>query len=213
MATFPFSNLIEGIKKIWTVPTGADADNAAVTKNPVLIGGRFSTTPATRHNGDVATLETDSTGRLLTVVSGRKMKVTPIVATSTTTIAPAGTETITISPTTGYMVTNILVMKIYESVISGATTGSHEISLYLDSAIYGFVITATCAYNKILNLYKSGYGTDITVFPIVVGDYISVIKDVKFSASTPLKIKYTNGTDANSTSRLYYFVVLEEAVV
>jgi len=81
VATFPFSNLIEGIKKIWTVPTGADADNAAVTKNPVLIGGRFSTTPATRHDGDVATLETDSTGILLTKLSGSKMDLRGTAAT------------------------------------------------------------------------------------------------------------------------------------
>jgi len=70
--TTTFSEILTGVKKLWTVSTGADADNAAVTKNPILIGGRYSTTPATRHDGDVTTLETDSTGRLLTVVSGSK---------------------------------------------------------------------------------------------------------------------------------------------
>ena len=62
-------------------PTAADvtavgkaADDAAATGNPVLLAGRFDTTPATRQSGDAVTLQTNATGALRTELTGSNVE-------------------------------------------------------------------------------------------------------------------------------------------
>lgn len=54
---------------------GVAADNAAVSGNPVLSAGRYDTSPATRGDGDVATLQLDSVGRLHVADGGGSLTV------------------------------------------------------------------------------------------------------------------------------------------
>jgi hypothetical protein len=69
MATFPLSDLYNAVAtniKAYFV-NGPAADDAAATGNPVLIAGRFTTAPATRHSGDAVALELTATGQVKTV--------------------------------------------------------------------------------------------------------------------------------------------------
>lgn len=84
--TTTFSEILSGVKKLWTVSTGAAADNAAKSGNPIQIGGIHSTTPATRGDGDAVAWEMTSTGSGLVTLSGRNI-TREIIATAITTTA------------------------------------------------------------------------------------------------------------------------------
>jgi outer membrane receptor protein involved in Fe transport len=60
---------IDGTGSPTVTAVGKAADSAAVSGNPVLTAGLYSVTPATRHDGDVTTLQTTATGALLTSTS------------------------------------------------------------------------------------------------------------------------------------------------
>ena len=56
------------------ITVGKAADNAAANGNPVLFAGKYNTTPATRDEGDVVTLQTDAQGNLLTKLTGSNVE-------------------------------------------------------------------------------------------------------------------------------------------
>ena len=47
MAKFPFKNILEGTKHLWTKSQGPDAEGAAVTANPLTIGYKNASGNAT----------------------------------------------------------------------------------------------------------------------------------------------------------------------
>ena len=47
MAKFPFKNILEGTKHLWTKSQGPDAEGAAVTGNPLTIGYKNASGNAT----------------------------------------------------------------------------------------------------------------------------------------------------------------------
>ena len=47
MAKFPYKNILEGVKHIWTKSQGPDAEGAAVTANPLTIGYKDASGNAT----------------------------------------------------------------------------------------------------------------------------------------------------------------------
>ena len=47
MAKFPYKNILEGVKHIWTKSQGPDAEGAAVTGNPLTIGYKNASGNAT----------------------------------------------------------------------------------------------------------------------------------------------------------------------
>jgi len=75
MATFPFSNILDGTKKLWSVVTGAEADHAAATLNPVKVAGKYTVTDPAYHDGDITTLRTNVKGEQIVQLSGSKMEL------------------------------------------------------------------------------------------------------------------------------------------
>lgn len=67
------SNWITGASASKPIIQGAAVDNAAKAGNPLQIGGIYSTTPATRHDGDAVAWEMTSTGAGLVSLSGRNV--------------------------------------------------------------------------------------------------------------------------------------------
>lgn len=97
MANFPLSNLLDGTKKIWSVMTGAAADDAAASGNPMLVAGKYSATPATRHDGDVVTQQMTADGAALVQLSGSNIEQAKgeNIATKSALVAgesPTGTQ-------------------------------------------------------------------------------------------------------------------------
>jgi len=64
------SDWVTGATTSKPVIQGAVADSAAKAGNPLQIGGIYSTTPATRHDGDAVAWEMTSTGSGLVSLSG-----------------------------------------------------------------------------------------------------------------------------------------------
>jgi len=64
------SDWVTGATTSKPIIQGAVADSAAKAGNPLQIGGIYSTTPATRHDGDVVAWEMTSTGSGLVQLSG-----------------------------------------------------------------------------------------------------------------------------------------------
>lgn len=54
---------------------GAIPDGGTASENPVLIAGLYSETPATREDGEVATLQTDAQGRILITIQDSAIQV------------------------------------------------------------------------------------------------------------------------------------------
>lgn len=221
MATFPFENLLSGVKKLWTVPTGADADNAAVTKNPILIGGRFSTTPATRHDGDVTTLETDSTGRLLTVLSGRKAQIAIAnSAPATTVVNTTGQETITFAASAGSIAT-LVHLHINIPAIVGST-GNHRLEIYLGTiAPSNLILDAQVVGTNLIRVNPFGIQNTPTYSTPTPAQGDQAWRDfltsngIKFgnAAANLLTIRYSNTTNTDQTgTRTYAVRSVEEAV-
>ena len=97
MANFPLSNLLDGTKKLWSVVTGAAADDAAASGNPMLVAGKYSETPAIRHDGDVVTQQMTADGAALVSLSGSKMELygaTVATRPAATSVAAGTTFTI-----------------------------------------------------------------------------------------------------------------------
>jgi len=196
------------------ITVGKAADNAAVSGNPILLAGRYSTTPATRDNGDVVTLETDATGSLLTKLTGSKALVRVIMADSTVTLGTSQSEIISITPTAGYKA-KVINMFIYSPIPTGGTTGTHEFNCHFGSSVNQRAFNIKTAYNK--ELLISGNAPSSTVdtkTPNNDAIINSNIQKIEFTVAEPLKIQYKNDTGATQTfSRNIRLVVIEEAII
>jgi hypothetical protein len=70
-AQFSFSDLLTGVKQLWTKTQGTAAHDAVANGNPVQIGGVYRATDPNVADGDVASLRVNNKGEVLTQLSGR----------------------------------------------------------------------------------------------------------------------------------------------
>lgn len=80
---------------------GVDAENAAVTANPVLIGGRYDSTPRTLGAGDLGALAVDVNGHLITSPHADPIALTDAV-TNTVNVAVDNDNAFMVNANFGY---------------------------------------------------------------------------------------------------------------
>lgn len=161
MANFPLSNLLDGTKKIWSVMTGAAADDAAASGNPMLVAGKYSATPATRHDGDVVTQQMTADGAALVQLSGSKV-VDAVIAkdgTVSTEIDFSDSKYLSFLMPAGW---DAATLTIYGS----AETGGTKVAIYNDAGVVFPQITV--AVDKI-------YSVDIHALKLAGVHYLALV--------------------------------------
>ncbi len=141
------------------------------------------------------------TGRNLAVESGD-------FTTESLSVAPAGTHTVTISPSAGEL-WRIKLIRFTISAPLSAGSGTHSIAIVVDSTSYGIFAIATAPYNKSCGFSRNVLLADNTGSPSTNPEIQHNIASLICSADNPLKILYTNNTNAIQTFPIQIFMVWE----
>lgn len=170
MSLFPLSNLTDGTKWLWTkIAGGKDADNAALTVNPIPIGGRYSTTPATRGNGDAVTWEMSATGSGLVQLSGRYLKkgilksfLASAVLTGVTSYAYGSTGSGSVSTVVPLDISLYTTRSI--KIVNNYTTGGSGAAIRLASIVNSVGIVAESpSWTTVTSNVEIPAGTTLTI--------------------------------------------------
>ena len=131
--------------------------------------------------------------------------------TVSTSIPASGVGQIYIAPPSGKLGT-VNSMYVNIPAVSGATSGTHYLSVSAGTTNAGAIIEISANYNQaivIQGVSPVGSGTPI---PNDVGAFVAGILNLLFDNGLPLYFKYTNNTNAaQSGNRIYNTMyVLEE---
>lgn len=145
-------------------------------------------------------------------LTGRKVRLTPINANSTTTINASSSEVVTIQATPGY-IAKFVTLFINIPAVSGATSGTHLIRLKLDT--YNQVLQVTAAYNQPIIVQRFELTSTATDRKPATDDLLGGnFAKLRFTNEIPIILDYVNNTDAaQSSTRVILFYIEEEAII
>lgn len=126
-----------------------------------------------------------------------------------------GSETVTLLASAGYLA-NLRSFSFWVGGVSGATSGTHKVEIWLANIDASKILTISAAYNLPINIIHGRVvaGTPDSSSPTASADQLEITRDLPIDATNGLIIKYTNDTNANnSATRQYRAFGTEKAVV
>ena len=190
-----------------------DGKVATATKQDAAKGVLDAISTAVAARATEATLAQIKTaltdGTLKAQLTGRKVQVRDVTATSTATVAAGATQNIDIAPTAGY-IGRLRGLTISQAAPTSATKNTHYINIIVGGVALGQL---SAAYNAKLALDYSTPNTGTNSKPADGAALATVLSNIAFSSANPLRLSYTNGTDADQTSARYIYALIEEEAI
>lgn len=145
-------------------------------------------------------------------LSGKKAAVRYLSADDTSAVDTGKNSSVTIVPTEGHMA-RIVALRLNASAITGASSGTHKLQIYVGDTTWMSILDVLGDYNKdlsvIRNVVTSGSSVPSDAYHVQRNLFNAV-----FTANAPLTIKYFNSSDvAQTTVRTIKLVLYEEAIV
>lgn len=144
-------------------------------------------------------------------INGRKASVVSSVYDQTLNVAAGGNTTITITPGAGEL-WRIKNMGLEIAQPAGASSGTHEIRIYVGNVderqrvlrdITAYTVAIVIISNAISNAQSTG------TWPTSEAAQIASLSNVAVTAASPLKLWYSNSTNAAQTGTLYLAITKE----
>ena len=139
--------------------------------------------------------------------SGFKIELVDL--TSTGTIAPAGTDAITLQPPEGYAY-QILDMNLRASLPAGGSSGTHEFKGRI-TGNYHDEFWVIAAFNSVVYIAPYDFNGPDTERPTAIGQQFPTIHETMYCTNdNPLVITYTNDTDVDQTGSRTVIVIVKK---